>query len=628
MKFARPKIWRELTDHSSNCYICMVDPSKRRAGKNVSAIIYLGIPLFIVPVPHCPELPVPTSPERDQPSSEESIKSEEEEDVENSDYNFRGSAEYGSIYKTMMMNSRWLDKEDVRIQLKAVESPSRFREQITHLQAQLNVTLIYRWMDRDFSKADPCGDTNSFSALCIVIVFRLEHKLITGTTNTQYVDACKELIDYRVARCFAEEPENRAELIIQPKGNSQSRPARESFAITCTGKSDNNEYFSDMEWKDPSGNTLVSSENNQDIEVRKTSESILSLVFVNPRTKDSGRYTCIASYDNSERLETYVQITFFHDITWNDCSEKQSLIVNKPGKLLCIVSANPSPQVSWVKLEGTKDIELDKTHITVESDGIFMSKVQESDGGKYRIQAMVTETGRFKHRDINLEVLIPPNITEFQEKTQAIEDNGLVLKCVASSANPDPLYSWFDKNDHQIQTEGRFLVDKTLGTLTIQKAKKEDAGLYSCIAQNEAGQDKKQLQLTVLSKPKILQFEKKNTVEGKSTSLECRVSGVPHPEVSLRKEGSHEKLESGGRMIVESFQEKEITSLKMTISQVMREDDGLYFCHAENMAGKVEKAGHLTVECKISSVFEDIVSFVVLTRHSTIFPCISFCLFK
>ncbi|XP_076325680.1 fasciclin-2-like [Tachypleus tridentatus] len=227
-----------------------------------------------------------------------------------------------------------------------------------------------------------------------------------------------------------------------------------------------------------------------------------------------------------------------------------------------------------------------------------MSKVQESDGGKYRIQAMVTETGRFKHRDINLEVLIPPNITEFQEKTQAIEDNGLVLKCVASSANPDPLYSWFDKNDHQIQTEGRFLVDKTLGTLTIQKAKKEDAGLYSCIAQNEAGQDKKQLQLTVLSKPKILQFEKKNTVEGKSTSLECRVSGVPHPEVSLRKEGSHEKLESGGRMIVESFQEKEITSLKMTISQVMREDDGLYFCHAENMAGKVEKAGHLTVEFK------------------------------
>ncbi|XP_013784599.2 fasciclin-2-like [Limulus polyphemus] len=227
-----------------------------------------------------------------------------------------------------------------------------------------------------------------------------------------------------------------------------------------------------------------------------------------------------------------------------------------------------------------------------------MSKVHEKDGGKYRIQAMVTETGRFKHRDINLEVLIPPNITEFQEKAQAIEENDLVLKCVASIANPTPLYSWFDKNDHQLQTQERFSVDKTLGTLTIQNVKKEDAGDYSCVAQNEAGQDKKQLQLTVLSKPKILQFEKKNTVEGKSASLECRASGVPHPEVSLRKEGSHKQLESGGRVIIENFQEKEIVSLKMTISQVMREDDGQYFCRAENIAGNMEKAGHLTVEFK------------------------------
>src|SRR6218665_2707815 len=26
MKFAIPRIWRQTTDHSSNCYFCMVDP--------------------------------------------------------------------------------------------------------------------------------------------------------------------------------------------------------------------------------------------------------------------------------------------------------------------------------------------------------------------------------------------------------------------------------------------------------------------------------------------------------------------------------------------------------------------------------------------------------------------------
>ncbi|XP_076324195.1 uncharacterized protein LOC143232516 [Tachypleus tridentatus] len=92
MKFVIPRIWRDPTDKSSNGYFCMVDPSKRRAGKDASAIMFPDFPLFIAPVPHCPELPVPTPPERKQPFSEESNKSEEEVDVEDSDYNFRGAS--------------------------------------------------------------------------------------------------------------------------------------------------------------------------------------------------------------------------------------------------------------------------------------------------------------------------------------------------------------------------------------------------------------------------------------------------------------------------------------------------------------------------------------------------------
>ncbi|XP_076327726.1 uncharacterized protein LOC143234326 isoform X1 [Tachypleus tridentatus] len=70
----------------------MVDPSKRWAGKNASAIIYPDLPSFIAPVTHCPELPVAIPSERMQPSSEESNKSEEDVDVEDPDYNFRGAA--------------------------------------------------------------------------------------------------------------------------------------------------------------------------------------------------------------------------------------------------------------------------------------------------------------------------------------------------------------------------------------------------------------------------------------------------------------------------------------------------------------------------------------------------------
>ncbi|XP_058883872.1 uncharacterized protein LOC131737639 [Acipenser ruthenus] len=98
MKFAIPRIWQEPTDHSSNCYFCMVDPSKRWTGKNAPAITYPDLPSSIAPEPLCHELPVPTPPEREQPSLEESSKSESEEDVVDPDDNFRDGAEERNPY--------------------------------------------------------------------------------------------------------------------------------------------------------------------------------------------------------------------------------------------------------------------------------------------------------------------------------------------------------------------------------------------------------------------------------------------------------------------------------------------------------------------------------------------------
>ena len=93
MKFAIPRIWRQPTDHAGNCYFCMVDPTKRRTGKNAPQIVYPDIPSSIAPVTHCPELPIPTPPKRDQPSSGDSSKSDSQEDIRDPDYGFTDAVE-------------------------------------------------------------------------------------------------------------------------------------------------------------------------------------------------------------------------------------------------------------------------------------------------------------------------------------------------------------------------------------------------------------------------------------------------------------------------------------------------------------------------------------------------------
>ena len=80
--FAIFRIWREPSNHYTDCYFCMVDPTKRRKGKNAPPIEYSKIPSSIASVFHnTTDLPVPQPPTRDQPypaetSSEDSKKKE------------------------------------------------------------------------------------------------------------------------------------------------------------------------------------------------------------------------------------------------------------------------------------------------------------------------------------------------------------------------------------------------------------------------------------------------------------------------------------------------------------------------------------------------------------------------
>lgn len=75
MKFAVPRIWREPKDHVTDCYFCVVNPRKRRSGKNSKPVEYPDLASSSAPILHSSQFPVPQPPQKSVKLSQSSSHS-------------------------------------------------------------------------------------------------------------------------------------------------------------------------------------------------------------------------------------------------------------------------------------------------------------------------------------------------------------------------------------------------------------------------------------------------------------------------------------------------------------------------------------------------------------------------
>uniref|UniRef100_A0A8C6PS71 Palladin n=1 Tax=Nothobranchius furzeri TaxID=105023 RepID=A0A8C6PS71_NOTFU len=308
-----------------------------------------------------------------------------------------------------------------------------------------------------------------------------------------------------------------------------------------------------------------------------------------------------------------------------------------PVTFSCEVRGDPKPKVYWFK-DG-KQISKRSEHyrISRDPDGtcfLHTAAASLDDDGNYTILAAnpdgrVSCTGRMMVQAVNQRGrsprMAPGQISRSRSRDSGDENDKIQerhfrphflqapgdlivqegrlcrMDCKVSGL-PTPDLVW-QLNGQTIRPDSahKMLVrENGVHSLVIEPVTSRDAGIYTCIASNRAGQNSFNLELIVAAKEmhKVPSFIEKlqntSVAEGHPVRLECRVTGVPHPQIFWKRE--NESFTHNTDRI--SMHQDNCGYLCMIIQPALKEDAGWYTVSAKNEAGIVSSTARLDVHAQ------------------------------
>uniref|UniRef100_A0AAZ3SJS1 Hemicentin 1 n=1 Tax=Oncorhynchus tshawytscha TaxID=74940 RepID=A0AAZ3SJS1_ONCTS len=320
-----------------------------------------------------------------------------------------------------------------------------------------------------------------------------------------------------------------------------------------------------------------------------------NLRLMHAAVEDAGRYSCIVSNTAGEErknfdLDILVPPSIVDEGTVQDAKVKEKHNVT----LTCEVAGNPVPEITWLK-DG-QSLGTDRRH-QVLSHGRYLqiSGAQVDDTGRYSCLTHNRAGDRSRH--FNLNVLVSPTIVGSGPEGSAEEvtvtlSSPTSLVCEVQSY-PPALITWL-KDGTPLESSHNVRVLPGGRTLQILNAKEEDAGRYTCVATNEAGDSLKNYEVKVYIPPQI----NKNDVPGEglapkevkikvnnTLTLECEAQAIPTPSLQWYKDGQvndHVTINANGRTV--------------RIKHAQVSDTGRYTCVATNIAGEDEKDFDINIQ--------------------------------
>ncbi|XP_055939790.1 cell adhesion molecule Dscam2-like isoform X2 [Argiope bruennichi] len=234
-----------------------------------------------------------------------------------------------------------------------------------------------------------------------------------------------------------------------------------------------------------------------------------SVLNINPvSSKHTGNYTC--NVKNSFGKDSFTAALTVHEpTTWvkepGDVEVLEGSSINLP----CFAMGLPKPTIRWYKYndghESARNVS--KTKIEVKGNGsLSIPKVSINDAGKYECEAE-NGLGSPLRKLIAVSVNVPARFEEKFAVVNAKKGDSARLKCEA--LGDQPLAVTWQRDETTISKNGdeRYEIFETLAPkgvvseLIIRTTDRDDGALYSCVAENEFGNDQRKIRLLVMEVP-------------------------------------------------------------------------------------------------------------------------------
>ncbi|KAJ1172187.1 hypothetical protein NDU88_004037, partial [Pleurodeles waltl] len=363
-----------------------------------------------------------------------------------------------------------------------------------------------------------------------------------------------------------------------------------------------------------------------------------TLQILNAQEDNAGRYTCIATNEAGETLKHYeVKVYIPPTISKGDHAaiglfpKEVKIKVNNTLILECEAQAIPMATISWYK-DGQPLKPNGHVTIAVSGRTLLIKEAQVSDTGRYTCVA--SNIAGEDELDFDVNIQVPPSFQKASglwdtrdfpdsgSSRDVIINNPLSLFC-ESNAVPPPTLTWY-KDGYPLTSSDKVLILPGGRVLQIPRAQALDAGRYTCVAVNEAGEDSIHYDVRILQPPSIKGADGElpediTVLVNKTAVMECLTTGNPAPKILWQKDG-HPVEEDSQHKILSNGETLQILNSQIT-------DTGRYVCVAENIAGSAKKNFNFNVNVPPSIIGDNpenltvvVNNFIALTCEVTGFP--------